>query len=60
MTSEPWGYKVTVHVYVEGDLERAVDVSDFYASLAPVPEPEFVGTTIEAVAEKPRDQGVKT
>jgi hypothetical protein len=54
-SSEPWGHKLTVHVYVEGSLERAMDVSDKIADMD-LPEIDFMGIGVSDVAERPRDQ----
>jgi hypothetical protein len=55
--TEPWGHKVTVHVYVEGDLSKAADVSDVYAEVDADPKVTFVGIAISPVEERPYSQG---
>lgn len=56
----PWGHKLTIYVYVEGDMERAVTVSGAYATLRPEPAPTFVGISISEVVERPHAQGEST
>lgn len=56
----PWGDKVTVHIYVEGDIASAVDVSDYMAqalNAEDVPPMGFAGIGIDPVADRPYDQG---
>lgn len=55
MTPAPWGHKVTVHIYVPGDLEKAVEVGEMV--LVPEARCEFVGTTIDQVTERPKGMG---
>jgi hypothetical protein len=57
MPDLPWGHKVTVHIYVAGDLERAVDASDCACGQLLIPTAEFVGVSIDAVQDQPKGMG---
>lgn len=54
---KPWGHKVTVHIYVAGDIDKAADASDCVLGQILVPTAEFVGVSISEVPEKPKAQG---
>lgn len=51
-----WGYKITYHVYVEGQRESGEKVLAGANTLAVVFPGSFVGAAIEDVDEEPRDQ----
>lgn len=56
---EPWGHKVTVHIYVEGDISNAADVSDVVTEALPFDDDSrvvFLGISIDNVRDEPRDQ----
>jgi hypothetical protein len=59
MTTQPWGHKLTVHVYVKGDLTDAMDVSDFYAGLDTSDHESirFVGIGVNEVQDEPKGMG---
>lgn len=53
-----WGHKVTVHIYVPGDLHEAADVSDRIAN-ADIAEHDprivFLGISISEVQDEPKE-----
>ena len=53
----PWGHKVTVHIFVAGDIGRAADASDCVLGQSLVPTAEFIGVSIDAVQEQPKGMG---
>lgn len=54
-SEKPWGHKLTVHVYVEGNIEKAVDISDVLAAMdLPEGAVDFAGVTITEVPEQPK------
>lgn len=52
----PWGHKLTVHVYVPGDINTAMDISDLIASVDD-PRIGFMGVGVDEVQDRPFDQG---
>jgi hypothetical protein len=56
--SEPWGYKVTAVVYVEGPMDRAEFLAENFHPPADgeFPGLDFCGVRIEAVQDEPKDQ----
>lgn len=60
--SKNWGHKLTVHIYVTGDMQDALDVSEqvceiLVAKLDSDPRMDFMGVGVEEVKNKPYDQG---
>jgi hypothetical protein len=56
--SSPWGHKVTVHIYVLGDLAVASDVSHAVVAAGLFDDDErvaFMGVSIDNVRDEPKD-----
>jgi hypothetical protein len=62
---KPWGHKITVSIYVEGEAPFGVarmaargaerELTETYK-----PKIDFIGASIEPVAERPKDQGLRS
>lgn len=62
-SSPCWGHKVTVHIYVEGDITQAAHVSEEVCAWLdesdpcgdPYIETAFVGVMIDEVHDEPKE-----
>lgn len=54
--SDPWGHKVTVHIYIAGNAERAQLAAECVMGQVLVPGAQFVGIDVAVVEDEPNDQ----
>lgn len=53
-----WGHKLTVFIYVPGDVSEVQKAIECVEAQLLVPNATFIGSRLDAVEDEPRDQAV--